>query len=259
MAKGGTVVAEMMSKHPGPLPADRVLPGLDTLLAGAGWQHNAAPPSRHELRKRLLDQFQLDLFQQYLGGLPKRRMAGHDAIRFEHVVGIAKAGYALQIMNYIKLIAVGDLPDEMRPFAYGGALVAPSKPGSDTEHRPLGAGVVWRRIAAGYLAKQYKETFAEMFGPIQLGVGVSRGPDILALVIRLALEQNKGWVAVKLDFKNAFNMVSRLSFLKYTAKHHPELLLFLLAAYGVPPYIIARGTDGWVPPRAGTSPALSHP
>jgi hypothetical protein len=56
--------------------------------------------------------FQLDLFQQYsyLGGLPKRRMAGHDAIRFEHVVGIAKAGYALQIMNYIKLIAVGDLP-----------------------------------------------------------------------------------------------------------------------------------------------------
>jgi hypothetical protein len=88
-----------------------------------------------------------------------------------------------------------------------------------------------------------------MFGPIQLGVGVSRGPDILALVIRLALEQNKGWVAVKLDFKNAFNMVSRLSFLKYTAKHHPELLLFLLAAsilYGVPPYIIARGTDGWV-------------
>jgi hypothetical protein len=246
VAKVGTVVAEMQTKHPGALPADKVLPGLDTLLAGAGWQHNTAPPSRHELRKQLLDLFEIDLFQQYLGGLPKRRMAGHDAIRFEHVVGMAKAGYTLQIMNYIKLIAVGDLPDEMRPFAYGGALVAPSKPGSDTEHRPLGAGVVWRRITAGYLAKQYKETFAEKFGPLQLGVGISRGPDILALVVRLALEQNKSWVAVKLDFKNAFNMVSRLSFLKYTAKHHPELLLFLLAAYGVPPYIIARGPDGCV-------------
>jgi hypothetical protein len=134
VAKVGTVVAEMQTKHPGALPADKVLPGLDTLLAGAGWQHNTAPPSRHELRKQLLDLFEIDLFQQYLGGLPKRRMAGHDAIRFEHVVGMAKAGYTLQIMNYIKLIAVGDLPDEMRPFAYGGALVAPSRGGMETYH-----------------------------------------------------------------------------------------------------------------------------
>ena len=34
--------------------------------------------------------------------------------------------------------------------------------------------------------------------------------------------------------------------LKFIARWFPEVLLFVMAAYGVPPYIIALGPDGWV-------------
>ena len=52
---------------------------------------------------------------------------------------------------------------------------------------------------------------------MQLGVGLSRGPQIFALAVRLALESSPGSVVCKLDFKNAFNTCSRRAFLRYTA------------------------------------------
>ena len=55
--------------------------------------------------------------------------------------------------------------------------------------------------------------------------------QIFALAVRLALESSPGSVVCKLDFKNAFNTCSRRAFLRYTARHFPALLLFLLAAY----------------------------
>ena len=130
-------------------------------------------------------------------------------------------------------------------YAYGGRLVAPPKPGG-VGHRPLGAGTALRRIAAGFLCLSMRSGFGAQLGPLQLGVGVRHGPELVALAMRLALEAHSGWVAVKLDFKNAFNMCSRAAFLRYAARHFPALLLFLLAAYGAPPYITALGPDGWV-------------
>ena len=70
--------------------------------------------------------------------------------------------------------------------------------------------------------------------------------EIFAATVRLALESNHRWVVVKVDFRNAFNEVSRLAFLRFCAAHFPQLLLFLLAAYGAPAYITALGPDGWV-------------
>ena len=96
------------------------------------------------------------------------------------------------------------------------------------------------------MAVRHSRAFGTTLGPVQLGVGLSRGPQIFALAVRLALESSPGSVVCKLDFKNAFNMCSRRAFLRYTARHFPALLLFLLAAYGAPPYITALGPAGWV-------------
>ena len=72
------------------------------------------------------------------------------------------------------------------------------------------------------------------------------GPAIFALAVQLAMQAHDGWVAVKVDFRNAFNMCSRTAFLTFAAKRFPALLLLLLAAYGAPPYITGLGPDGWV-------------
>ena len=74
----------------------------------------------------------------------------------------------------------------------------------------------------------------------------ARGPEIMSQVVRIGLESHPDWVCCKLDFRNAFNMVSRVAFLRYAARYFPTLLLFLLAAYGAPAYITALGPDGWV-------------
>ena len=128
---------------------------------------------------------------------------------------------------------------------YDGRLVAPAKPGGGA-HRPLGAGVAWRRLLAGFLASRLSGTFGERLRPTQLGVGVSRGVEIFAAAVRLAMEAHPRWTVVKVDFRNAFNEVSRIAFLRFAAAHFPALIPFLLAAYGAPAYITALGPDGWV-------------
>ena len=172
-------------------------------------------------------------------------MPGADLVRFEHVQALVQAGHVAVLRSFVLLVAQGRVPAEARPYVYGGRLVAPAKPGGGA-HRPLGAGITWRRLAAGFLASCYGGDFGERLGPTQLGVGVSRGAGIFASTVRLALEENPRWVVVKVDFRNAFNEVSRLAFLRFVAAHFPQLLLLLLAAYGAPAYITALGPDGWV-------------
>ena len=83
--------------------------------------------------------------------------------------------------------------------------------------------MTWRRLAAGFLASCYGGEFGERLGPTQLGVGVSRGVEIFAATVRLALESNPRWVVVKVDFRNAFNEVSRVALLRFCAAHFPHV------------------------------------
>lgn len=69
--------------------------------------------------------------------------------------------------------------------------MAPVKTGADAQapaHRPLGDGVAWRRVAAGFLAQ------VGVGATAQLGVGVPRGPEIFASSMRMALEAHRDWV-----------------------------------------------------------------
>ena len=240
----GSIPAEMLGKHPAPGPDDEDLPTLEELMREAAVGAEA-PQTREEIRRRVTEMFDLESFRRYVGRRPRRRMSGCDMIRFEHAAALCRAGYAGAVRDLVLMYALGDIPDEARPYGYGGRLVAPSKPGG-TDHRPLGAGVTWRRLAAGFFCERLSGDFGAEFGPLQLGVGVRHGTEIFATTVRLALESHPTWVACKLDFANAFNSCSRIAFLRYAAQHFPALVPFLLAAYGVPAYITALGPEGWV-------------
>ena len=73
--------------------------------------------------------------------------------------------------------------------------------------------------------------------PVQLGVGVPRGPEILALAMRLALERHPEWVALKLDFRNAFNRVNRAAMLRAVRDRLPHLLPWVLWCYRTPSHL----------------------
>ena len=72
---------------------------------------------------------------------------------------------------------------------------------------------------------------AEFIEPHQFGVACSNGAEKIAHGLRACV--NKYWldddfVVLKVDMKNAFNMVSREAILSECSKHFPELLHLVL-------------------------------
>ena len=247
-AQDGTVTAEMLSKHPGCAEADARLPEFDELMQTAS-RGPGAGATRDDVEGMVREAFaDQPAFQKYVWRLPRLSMPGADGVRFEHLQALLRSGRTCVLRHFVTIIALGRVPAEARPYVYGGRLVAPVKPGGavPAQHRPLGAGVAFRRIAAGWLAQACRQDAQSTFGPRQLGVAVPRGPEIYALAVQLALQSHADWILVKADFRNAFNECYRIAFLTYAAAHFPVLVLFLLAAYGAPAYITALGPAGWV-------------
>ena len=77
------------------------------------------------------------------------------------------------------------------------------------------------------------EKVADIFQPVQLGVGVSGGCEAaIHSTRRFASDMPESHVLVKLDFKNAFNCIHRDILLDRVAEVIPELYPFCHLAYG---------------------------
>ena len=74
--------------------------------------------------------------------------------------------------------------------------------------RPVGMRNPWIKTMHKEVVKQNKKVLTDYLEPQQLGMSVAGGPKLVHCV-RMVLEQNPHFICVKLDFKNAFNEVSR--------------------------------------------------
>jgi hypothetical protein len=98
-------------------------------------------------------------------------------------------------------------------------LVAPIKtlPSNDSDApdaRPLGVGECLRRAINTALLADLKPACADYFWPQQVAVGVPGGISLLVFGVRALLEQNPGWVAVRIDIRNAYNEIKRTAALR---------------------------------------------
>jgi hypothetical protein len=74
-----------------------------------------------------------------------------------------------------------------------------------------------------------------ILAPRQLEVGIKGGAEALAHAARRFLAgMSNGQVLVKLDFSNAFNSLRRDAMLEAAAKFIPDLLPYIISAYGSP-------------------------
>ncbi len=93
--------------------------------------------------------------------------------------------------------------------------------------RPIAVGYVWRRLAAKVACSHVKEASISLLAPRQLGFGVRYGAEAAVRAARCYLEEmGRGKLFMKIDFRNAFNMLRRDSILEAVDKHFPELLQF---------------------------------
>jgi len=116
--------------------------------------------------------------------------------------------------------------------------------------RPIAIGEVWARLAALCALKACPSLGPDMC-PLQVGVGVKGGAQCLGLAIRAGSQALPEEVTLQLDWKNAFNSISRQAILDTIAASHSHLFPFVKWMYATPSRL-------WLPgSRASDSPLLS--
>ena len=80
---------------------------------------------------------------------------------------------------------------------------------SDVEWRPVACGEVLLKLAAIINFSMVKDALTAILRPVQRGVGVAGGCESAVHSVQAWLELNPGHIALKTDFENAFNTMSR--------------------------------------------------
>ena len=157
-----------------------------------------------------------------------------------------------QLAAVVNLLVRGQACASAAPVLAGAALVAVPKPKGGV--RPIAIGEVMRRLTGKCLMAAVREEARAFLWPAQLGVGVAAGAETAVHTVRawLSRQQAAGQckVLLKLDFRNAFNCLSRRSMLTAIAAHFPTLARFAVWCYAQPT-CLQFGSAGTIPSAGG--------
>ena len=130
-----------------------------------------------------------------------------------------------------KIVFPGNVPKEICATLYGANLIALSKPCGGV--RPIAIGLTLRRLAGKIVMKKLYGKCEELFFPNQLGVGTPKGVESAVHTVRSYVqnENTRDKVLLKIDFKNAFNQISRKYVLKKVKNVVPEIYPFVYQCY----------------------------
>ena len=129
------------------------------------------------------------------------------------------------LRNLVNLLLAGQAPNTVARFLAGASLTAlnKNKPDQPRDIRPIAVGETLRRIAGICLCAVVKCKASDFFLPLQVGVKAHSNDDDFYLL--------------KIDLRNAFNLVSWQTFLNECAAHFSEVLPWTLWCYGQHPVL----------------------
>ena len=152
----------------------------------------------------------------------------------------------IALTSVVNVLAAGEGPVELAAFLAGGPLTPLRKdaPPGVLKVRPIAVGETLCRLVGKVLARHSstKEQCDAMFSPSQVGVGCRDGATAVALAVRIlagefGADDNKA--LLKVDFENAFNLISRQAFLEEVARELPGLSRWVHWCYGQPTHLWA--------------------
>ena len=108
-------------------------------------------------------------------------------------------------------------------------------------HRPIAVGEVLHRLTSKCLSRFVQEQAFNILSPLQLGVGVRVGCEAIVHSVASTLEDpsipsNECWTLL-LDFKNAFNCISREAMFVEIRARVPSLSAWFECCYGIQPIL----------------------
>ena len=97
---------------------------------------------------------------------------------------------------------------------------------------PIAIGQTLRRVVAKCIGGRVIHSVGGDLAPLQLGRGVPRGCEVAVHAFRRFLHHMRSdHVLVKLDFKNAFNSLSRACMIRAVQQFSSDILSFVYSTY----------------------------
>ena len=137
----------------------------------------------------------------------------------------------------MNLLATGSVSNVISKFLAGGNLTAltKDKPGSLPDIRPIAVGESLRRLVGKCLCQITKRKASDYFSPHLFGVACPSSAEKIVHGLRSCIEEHQNehdFVVMKIDLRNAFNLVSCQALLDECSAHFPELLQWAAWCYG---------------------------
>lgn len=188
---------------------------------------------------------------RYVRGLPGSVAAGPSGWTYEMVqdaCGNDVCRRALLALLYDT--AAGLLPRPIAILLLAARLFAAGKPGGGV--RPVAAGEAFYRISASFVlhSRGFRAAAREALLPVQLGVAVPGGGCTAAHLLQAAVEDERlERLMIAVDYRNAFNSVSRAAMLTALYAHEGLRDVWRLAdmAYARPSPLFCSRPAGWAP------------
>ena len=165
---------------------------------------------------------------------------GPSGLRMEHLWELAEDGRDA-LVAVVRLLA-SDAGTSAVPavasHALSGAelllLVKPRAPDVDgvPKLRPIGMPETLRKLVAGSLARDLRASAAALMAPLQLDIGTPNASERLFHALEAQLEAAPKYGVLLLDYKNAFNLVSRAAARAFIDRAFPSLTPHVAATYG---------------------------
>ena len=205
------VVDELRLLHPGPTDAhSEELSRLRPVSPGA------APDADVDQVRRALASF-----ASTSGAGPSGLRPSHlqDALRY------STGDLTLRLLaEVVSLMLKGELPEDIRPWLCGAALMALRKPNKSL--RPVAVGETLRRLCSKVCVELMGSSIRSILEPVQVGVQTKFGCEAVVHVTRQwshTFRADPDRVLALVDLSNAFNCVSRGAVLSAVRTHFPWL------------------------------------
>lgn len=216
-------IADMMSRHPASDP-----PAVPSAPATAPIQFTA-----DEVRKRAIS-------------FPYGSAPGASGFRPQYLFdmlqssnGLVADQFAHALTKFLNFMVTGKAPAAIAAVFSGAPLIALTK--KDGSLRPIAIGETLRRLVSKCCCAKVSDKTHAIFGHHQVGVSTVGGVEASVHAVRRATEQyadDPGMVMLKVDFKNAFNLICRTEFLAEVKLHLPELFAWAAFSYSFPSLLI---------------------
>jgi hypothetical protein len=208
--------------------------------------HPSAPPPPLPAPTAAAVVVSLDVLSDVMSALPKGSAPGPSGWTYEMIkLATQTTNSALgAVLALINAIVGGKLPHV--PCLLDSTLLGFEKPGGNGI-RPIAIGEVWLRLA-GLCAMAACPGAGQALAPLQLGVGVKGGSQILGHAIRTGVAADPSCVTIQLDFRNAYNTLGRGPALAAITKKQPSLALYANWVYRQRSRLFAAGAPAGTPP-----------